>query len=245
MALAAKRVGSIHAQIGSRKQIRNQLSWRGGLAELIPSLEDVSPFRAMWAVRACAPEFAVVVAVMAIGAEYLSAHYASGIHAIESQHVGSKAGLREHAAPRMRHGMAWRRGCCELRDQVQGVAGGNCAHREISVCRLRLLAAAGAMAAQAILVLVHRWRQHARTVGPADARNVLLGEPDSRSIRECADDLRTMAAVAVHARSVAIVVEECGFSCVVLVGGIRERMSHFARAILRKDVGVGRHGRNV
>ena len=74
MAFGAHAVRSHCAQVGIGEEIRNELTRQHGLTELISALENVGPFGAVWAVRAGAPELAVIVAVVAIGAEYLSSH---------------------------------------------------------------------------------------------------------------------------------------------------------------------------
>ena len=49
----------------------------------------------MGAVRAGATEFAIVVTVVAVGAENLVTHHPAASEAIEVQHVGKQAGLRQ------------------------------------------------------------------------------------------------------------------------------------------------------
>ena len=63
------------------------------MAEFITPLENVRPHRAMRSIGARAAGFAIVVAVVAIGAEDLCAHGAALGDAVEVQHVGQKAGL--------------------------------------------------------------------------------------------------------------------------------------------------------
>src|ERR1035438_1312214 len=94
----------------------------------------------MRTVSARASEFAIVVAVVAIGAENLGAysHGAAVIDAaIQVQHVGQQAGLWETAVPDMHDGMAGdgRTGWRKLRDHVQRIARRNCPHREVSIDR--------------------------------------------------------------------------------------------------------------
>lgn len=43
MALAAKRIRPVYAQVGIRKQVRDELTGHGGLAELIAAFENVCP----------------------------------------------------------------------------------------------------------------------------------------------------------------------------------------------------------
>ena len=93
----------------------------------------------MGTVRAGAAEFAIVVAVVAIGAEDLVAHGAALGDAVQVQHVGPQAGLRERAVADVHDGMAGGGRDGKLRDQVQRIARRNRAHREISVDRLALV----------------------------------------------------------------------------------------------------------
>ena len=83
VALAAERVRTIDAEIGIAKEIIHQLPGRDGLAEFVAALEDVRPLGAVGAVRARASEFAIVVAVVTVGAEDLRADGAAGRQAIE------------------------------------------------------------------------------------------------------------------------------------------------------------------
>ena len=71
MALGAHRVRSGDAGIGIGKKIGDESAGHCSLAELVIALEDVRVDRAVRAVRAGAAEFAIVVAVVAIGAEDL------------------------------------------------------------------------------------------------------------------------------------------------------------------------------
>lgn len=59
--------------------------------------------RAVWARTS---ELAVVITVVAIGAQNLRAHGASLRDAVEIQHVQQQAGLRQRAVAEMGHGMA-------------------------------------------------------------------------------------------------------------------------------------------
>ena len=121
MALGTHAVGSHCAYVGIGKEIGNQLTGQDGLAELIPALEDVGPFGAVGAVRTGASELAVIVAVVAIGAKYLDPHGATLLDAIQIQHIGQQARLRERAASAVHDGMA-RSGCDgKLGDQVERV----------------------------------------------------------------------------------------------------------------------------
>src|ERR1035438_8344984 len=116
MALAAQSIGSNNAQIGTGKEIGNQLTWRGGLAEFVAALQNMSPLGPMRTARTRAPEFAIVIAVVAIGAENLNAHGAAAADAVQVQHIRQQAGLWQRAAPVMHHGMAGSGRACKLRD---------------------------------------------------------------------------------------------------------------------------------
>ncbi len=107
------------------------------------------------------------------------------VTAVQVQHVGQQAGLRERAAAGMHDGMAGGGRDGKLRDQVQRIARRNRAHREVSINRLHLLARAGAVAAQAVLILIDGGRKHGDSVGGADARDVLLRDADQRRRRKC------------------------------------------------------------
>ena len=106
MALAAQAVGSSDAQIGIGKQIGDRLTRQGCLTEFIAALQNMSPFRPVGAVRTRAPKFAIVVTVVAIGAQNLGAHGAALADAIEVQHIWQQTGLRQGTAPDMNDGMA-------------------------------------------------------------------------------------------------------------------------------------------
>ena len=91
MALAAQGVGTGYAEIGIGEEVLDQAAGGDCLAEFITAFEDVGPAGAMRAVRTCAAEFAIVVAVVAVGAEDLRAHGAALGDAIEVEHVGQQA----------------------------------------------------------------------------------------------------------------------------------------------------------
>src|SRR6266513_234602 len=76
VALGAQRIRAVHGQIRTRKQVGDQLPRRWSLAEFIVTLQQVQIFRAMRAVGAVAAEFAIVITVMAVRAEYTVTHAA-------------------------------------------------------------------------------------------------------------------------------------------------------------------------
>ena len=106
MALAAQAVGSSSGQIGIGKQVGDRLARQSCLAEFIAALKNMSPFRPVGTVRARPAELAIVVAVMAIGAQNLCAHGAPLADAIEVQHICPQTGLGQRTAPDVHHGMA-------------------------------------------------------------------------------------------------------------------------------------------
>lgn len=122
VALRAHCVGAIHAEVRSRKQVADQCAGCGSAADFVASLEDMCPSRSMRAIGPQAPEFAVVITVVTIGAQILGSHRAARCNAIQLQHVGQQAGLRQSAGPRMQDRMAGRTGQRKLRYDVQQVA---------------------------------------------------------------------------------------------------------------------------
>ena len=218
VALRAQRIGSIHAQIGVGKEIRNRLPRQDRLAEFITTLENVRPPGTVRTVCTRSPKLAIVVAVVAIRAKNLRSHRAPWSDSIQVQHVRQQAGLRECAASGMHHRMARRGRYGKLRNLVQRIAGRNRAHRKVSINRQHLFRRAGSVTAQAVLILIHRWRQHGRPVAGADPENVLLRDANQRRGRENPNRFRSMRVVAVDARGMSIVVEQGAFSCIVRIG---------------------------
>ena len=76
VAFAAHRVRPVHAEVGVREQIRDQLTRCDRLAEFVSAFQNVGPLGSMRTVRARASELAIVVAVVAVGAENARAHTA-------------------------------------------------------------------------------------------------------------------------------------------------------------------------
>ena len=196
----------------------------------------------MRAVRTCPAELAIVVAVVAIGAENLCAHGPALGDPIEIQHAGQQAGLRERAVADVRDGMAGGGGDGELRNQIEGIACRNRAHREVSIDGHDLLAGTGGVAAQAILILINGGGKRADTVGGADAGDVFLRDADEGRRREDANLLGAVRVVAIDASGMAVVVEQVCFCRVVRVGGCWKRMSDLGGGVLGKDVGIRGHG---
>src|SRR5271165_3911842 len=210
MALGAHGVGAVHAGIWIGIKIADALAGAGGFAELVAALQQMRPLGSVRAVGADAAEFAVVVGIVAVGAVNLRAHGASLRLAVQIEHVTEQAGLRQGAGARVQHGMTRGRRRRHLRNQIQRIAGGHFAPREISEDGLGLLARAQAVAAQAILILIHRRIQHRGAIGGADADRAILRRTDVRrqNRSERSYLLRGVRSVAVDAGGVAIIVQQ-------------------------------------
>lgn len=173
--LAAKCVGTVHAEIGAGKQIRDAQPRTGSLAELVAALQNVRPLRSMRTIRPAAAKLAIVVAVVAIGAENLSSHKPPLRDAVQIQHVVSQTGLRQRAAANVRHRMAGSRGQTELRDQIQGVTRGNSPYGKIAEGGgVDGLARAAAVAPEAIFILIERRVLYRNPIGRADSLDSVL-----------------------------------------------------------------------
>ncbi len=94
VAFPAHRVRTVHREIRIRIKIRDQLTGRRRLAELIPPLQQVGPLRSMRTVRPRASELAVVVAVVAIAAKQLCPYQPARGQPGFVQHIDQQAGLR-------------------------------------------------------------------------------------------------------------------------------------------------------
>src|ERR1041385_3548944 len=92
VALGAKSVGAAslaaeRAQVGIRIEVRHQLARQRRLAELVPALQNVRKDGAMGAACPRPAEFAIVVAIVTVGAKYAGGHDASKRPAVEIQLV--------------------------------------------------------------------------------------------------------------------------------------------------------------
>lgn len=87
VAFAAKRVRSVYAEVRIGKEIRDQLTGRWCLAELIPALQNMRPLGTVRTVRARSAKLAVVVAVVTIRAENLRSHASSLRDAVQIEHI--------------------------------------------------------------------------------------------------------------------------------------------------------------
>jgi len=207
VALAAQPVRAIHAEIGVGEEVGNLLAGRGRLRELIAAFQDVGELRTVWSVWSGAAKFTVVVTVMAIAAEDLSAHGAPLADAIKIHHILAQAGLRKWAAAGMGDGVARGRVLTELRDDIQGIGGGNRPDRQVPKNGTADLPGAGAMAAQAILILIDRGINNRHSVGRADASYIGLRDANQRRRGKACDPLVSMPAVAVRAGGVPVLIQ--------------------------------------
>jgi hypothetical protein len=94
VAFAAHRIRPVHAQVGILKQICDQLARRYRLIEFIAAFQNVGPLGTMRTIRPGTPKLAIVVAVVAVRAEYLRSYRAPLRYPIEIQHRSQQAGLR-------------------------------------------------------------------------------------------------------------------------------------------------------
>ena len=234
MALGAQGVGSSHGQVGIGKEIVNRATLRCGRVEFISALQNVGPLGTMGTVRALTAEFAIVVAVVAIGAENLGARGATQGNAIQLQHVSQQAGLQQTAAADVQDGMAgdgrdrWRK----LREHVKRIGRRNRTYREVTIDGQRLFAGAGAVAAQAVLILIDRGRKHAGSVAGVDAGDVFLRDANERRKRKYSDHLGPMSIVAVHAGGMTVVVEQRVLGGIVRIGRAGKWMPDLGRGVL-------------
>ena len=106
MALAAHRIGAIDAEIRRRVEIRNPLPGTRRLAEFIAALQEMVPLGSMRPVRTHAAEFAIVVAVVAVGAVNLRTHGPARRAPVQLHHIGQQAGLWQATASWVEHRVA-------------------------------------------------------------------------------------------------------------------------------------------
>src|SRR5208282_1581479 len=175
VALSAQGIGADDAEIRTGKEIDDQQTGSGGLAELVAAFENVRPLRAVGAVRSGAAEFAIVIAVVAVSAEDLDAHGASRSRSVLVQHEGAQAGLGVGTGADMGHGVARSRQLSKLRNDVQGVAGGHGPDRQVAEGGGHYgLPGAGPVAAETVLELVDGGIQHGNAVRRADSLDPVL-----------------------------------------------------------------------
>ena len=103
--LGAHAIGASEANIGIREKVGDSAAGGNCLTELIIVLENVRVDRTMRTIGSAAAELAIVVAVVAIGAESPDAHKPSSC-AVLIQHVGQQARLRQWTRTIVRNWMA-------------------------------------------------------------------------------------------------------------------------------------------
>ena len=229
VALATHAVGALRAQIRIGEGVGHGTARNGRLAHGVVSLEDVRIDGAVWARGPSATKFAIVVAVVAIRAKNACAYQLHGLGSIFGGHVGEETRLRQRAVAIVGHGMTRSRGGAELRDQIEWVAHENQARGQISIFqRQNLLASTGAVAAETGFVLIDGWRNHGYTVHSTHTNGVGLRGAHGRWHRKGRQWIRGMRVVAIHTRSMAIVVHDRGLGFVVQVySGGQQMWSRF------------------
>src|SRR5215471_3989478 len=83
VALGTERVGSIHREVRAGEQIVHQSAGNGRDTELVAALQNVAELRSVRPVGTAAAELAIVVAVVAIGAQDARADGTRGIRTVE------------------------------------------------------------------------------------------------------------------------------------------------------------------
>ncbi len=170
----------------------------------------------MRAVRPCAAEFAVVVAVVAVGAQNAVRNRTPLGVAIEIPHELQQARLRQRTLALVHYRMA--RSCrnAELHDQIQRIAARRRTHGRITKNRQNLLAHTRAVTTQTDLILIHRGIHSRNTVSRADSNCSILRSADrcrgkGRRLR------RGMRIVTIDASSMPVVFEHDAFLRAVAV----------------------------
>lgn len=144
------------------------------LAELVATLQDVRELGTVRPVWASAAEFAVVIAIVAIGAEEACAHWPPLGVSIQIQQVLTQAGLWERTVAVVHDRMAR---CCrrvELRGYIQRVSRVSRSCRQVAENGGTQLPRAGGVATQADLILTCRWIHDRRPVHRAHSDDALL-----------------------------------------------------------------------
>src|SRR5271155_2222081 len=195
----------------------------------------------MRTIRPRTSELAIVVAVVAVGTENLRSHRAPWRDPVEIQHIAEQARLRQRAVTDVSNRMARRGSKTELQNDVQRIACGRSSHRKVSVDRPNRLPGAASMTPEAVLVLIDGRVKNGRTVGGADASDVLLRNANERRHGKRSDLGRSMSVVAIDASCMAVVIEQYALGRIMRSGAGREWMTDLGRDILGKD--AGRHRR--
>ena len=132
----------------------------------------------------------------------------------------------------------------KLWGEVQGIACCNSPHRKISINCLHLFPRTGAMAAQAIVVLIDGRSEHGYAISDADTRDILLRSSDQRRRRKDADSLISMWIVAIYAGRMTVVIEKNTLRSIMGIGR-RWKWMPGQLAKFGKHVGIGLHLRDV
>lgn len=221
---STKRIRPIHAEIWIGVEIGNGLTRSRSLAEFITAFQDVGPSRTMRPIRPQTSKLAIVITVMAIGAENLRPHAASLSGAVQIEHAREQAGLRERAAPHMGDGMA---GCTaqgELGDDVQKITRRHGTRRQIPKDKVHYFTRARSMAAKAILILIHRGIHHRYPVGGAHSSDAVLRGSQSRRWEKGTYLIGGVWIVTINATGVPVLVQQHTLIRVVRIGCGREGM---------------------
>ena len=175
MTLSAQRVRPFHAGVRIGIKIGDQSTGRGRLAEFVAPLQQVGPLRSMGTVGARAAEFAVVVAVVAIGAEELVPTSRAEGDPVSFNMFTSRLGCGSTATTRVSHGMA--RGCRRARIPASRSTGRALRPREWADSRKigrPLLAHAGSVTAQTGFILIDGRNDRGHAVERTDAGCAML-----------------------------------------------------------------------
>ena len=101
------------------------------------------------------------------------------------------------------------------------------------------------MAAEAAFILIHGGGEHADAVTGIDAGNVFLRNANQGRWWKQPHLGRSMRAVAVHACSVTIVIQQSRFGSIVWTGRRWKRVANFGCCVLGEHIGVGSDSRNI
>ena len=241
VALRAHREGSGDAGIGIGEKIRDRSAGNCRLAELIVALENVRVDRPVRTIRSGAAELAIVVAVVAIGAEVLGAHQPRRRQSLLVQHVHQQARLRQRAASIMSDRMAG--GCRrrKFRNDVQRIWCRHHSRRSVSVNDQSLLAGAGAVTTQTSFILIDGRNDRGNAIERADAGRARLRRPNGGRRGKLQFRVGSMRAVAIHTSRMPVVVEQRRLGGIVEVIARRQGMTYL------RDLGhdVGNRGRQI
>ena len=189
-------------------------------------LEDVRVHGTVGTIRPGPAKLAIVVTVVAIGAENLNSHQ-TRCRAILIQHVGKQAGLRQRANSDMRYRMA--RGCgrAEFRNDVQGIRSRNESRGRVPVDQQSLLADTRAVTPQASLVLIDGRKQNGGPIIRANSGSVCLRGTNGGGSGKRDHLIGTMSAVAIHTSGMTIVIKHRRLGGVVKIGPRRQGVAYF------------------